>query len=180
MYQVLSLAMDGADQSAHDLPKVQGRIPKGLAAWPQKLQCVVAHGAALWMFCLLNVVRAGANMALTCLMRSLQMLSMGIIHTLYLQVDGGSENWNAVLFALVDLLFDLYPTLQKVIVSRLPVGHTHIDIDRFFSYLNGILFGNPKAGRSAGVNVHTRDEFVKLYYQAFATKKDTMLLKHSL
>ena len=36
--------MDGADQSAHDLPKVLGRIPKDLSPWPQKLQAVILHG----------------------------------------------------------------------------------------------------------------------------------------
>lgn len=185
--QVLSLAMDGADQSAHDLPKVLGRVPKDLSAWPQKLQCVVAHGAALCMFNMLNVVRAGANMALTCLMRTLQILdqtiqhtAISIITTLYLQVDGGSENWNVLLFAVIDLLFDLYPNLQTVIVSRLPVGHTHIDIDRFFSYLNQKLFGTASAGRSKGADVLTREDFQSLFASAMSSNKDTMLLDHHL
>jgi hypothetical protein len=126
VHQVHSLAMDGADQSAHDVPKVLGRVPKDLTPWPQKLQCVLAHGVLLCMFNVLNVVHAGANAAMTCLMRAMQLLEGGFSGILYLQVDGGSENWNKVLFALVDLWFDLYPNLQTVIVSRLPVGHTHV------------------------------------------------------
>ena len=176
--QVLSLAMDGADQSAHDLPKVMGRIPKDLSAWPQKLQCCIVHGVTLCMYNILNVVRGGANMALTCLLRTLQILGTGLPPTLYLQVDGGSENWNCILFAIIDLLFDLYPQLQTVLVSRLPVGHTHIDIDRFFSYLNKKLFGTSTGGRSVGANVYTREDFIRLYKESMSMNKDTMLLDH--
>ena len=173
------MAMDGADQSAHDLPKVVGRVPKDLTPWPQKLQGVVVHGSILCVFNVLNVVHAGANMALTCLMRALQKMN-GIPEVLYLQVDGGSENWNHVLFAVIDLLFDLYPGLKKVIVSRLPVGHTHIDVDRFFSYFNKKLFGSGAGGRNSGANVLTREAFARLFRESMATNKDTMLLEHIL
>ena len=178
--QVLSVAMDGADQSAHDLPKVVGRVPKDLQPWPQKLQCVLLHGSVLCMFNVLNVVHAGANMAMTCLMRALQIMEDDIPEVLYLQVDGGSENWNQVLFGLIDLLFDLYGKLKKVIVSRLPVGHTHIDVDRFFSYLNKKLFGTSAGGRKDGANVFTREEFSDIFFQSMASNKDTMLLQHRL
>ena len=179
-FQVVSVAMDGADQSAHDLPKVVGRVPKDLQPWPQKLQCVIGHGALLCMFNVLNVVHAGANMALTCLMRAMQLMpeSMQTMDTLYLQCDGGSENWNQSLFAVIDLLFDLYPGLKKVVVSRLPVGHTHIDIDRFFSYLNNKLFGSAGGGQNAGANVFTREAFNEMFFESMAGNKDTMYLKH--
>lgn len=173
----MSVGMDGADQSAHDLPKILGRVPKDLSPWPQKLQCVTIHGCLLAMFNVLNIVQGGANMAITCLMRALQ-LAGTVPRTLYLQVDGGSENWNQVLFGILDLLFDLYDCLQTVIISRLPVGHTHIDIDRFFSYLNGLLFGTSAGGREDGANVHTREDFVRLFHKAMAGNKDTMFLDH--
>jgi hypothetical protein len=172
--------MDGADQSAHDLPKVLGRIPKTLAPWPQKLQCIVGHGALLTMFNLLSVVQGGANMAVSCLMRFLQVLAVPLEGTLYLQVDGGSENWNQVLFAIIDLLFDVYDNLQLVVVSRLPVGHTHIDIDRFFSYLNGLLFGSSGGGRSRGADVYTKTDFQDIFYKAMSNNRDTMLMDHLL
>jgi hypothetical protein len=172
--------MDGADQSAHDLPKVVGRIPKGLTPWPQKLQCVVGHGALLSMYNLLSVVQGGANMSVSCFMRFLQVLCAPLEGTIYLQVDGGSENWNQVLFAVVDLLFDVYDGLQKVVVSRLPVGHTHIDIDRFFSYINALLFATSGGGRSSGANVLTKDEFDAIFHKAMSANRDTMLMDHYL
>ena len=39
-------------------------------------------------------------------------LAVPLEGTLYVQVDGGSENWNQVLFAIIDLLFDVYDNLQ--------------------------------------------------------------------
>ena len=172
--------MDGADQSAHDLPKVVGRIPKGLSPWPQKLQCVVAHGSTLSMFNILSVVHAGGNMAISCLMRFLQILGTPLRGKLYLQVDGGSENWNQILFAVIDLLFDLYDDLETVIISRLPVGHTHIDIDRFFSYLNSCLFGTSGGGRASGADVYTKEDFNNAYFKAMSANRDTMLMEHTL
>ena len=172
--------MDGADQTSHDLPKVQGRNPKGLAAWPQKMQCVLTHGVQIAMFNLLHIVHAGANMAMSCLMRAMQLMQdtyHGVQQTVYLQVDGGSENWNQVLFAWVDLWFDYFPHLQTVIISRLPVGHTHIDVDRLFSYLNGELFGSG-GGLRAGKNILTKKAFEESYRTAMAGNKDTMLLNH--
>ena len=173
--------MDGADQSSHDLPKTSGRIPKGLKAWPQKLQCVLTHGLQIAMFNVLHIVHSGANMAMTCLLRALQMMNATLDDlqgTVYIQVDGGSENWNQILFAWVDLWFDYYPNLQEVIISRLPVGHTHIDIDRFFSYLNGKLFRTGRGGQRGGADVFTKPAFVAKFMEAMVDNRDTMLLQH--
>ena len=180
-FQVTSIAMDGADQSAHNLPKTKGRIPKGLTPWPQKLQCVLMHGIQIAMFNVLHVVHSGANMAMSCLLSALQVMNDSgndLQSTVYLQVDGGSENWNQVLFAWVDLWFDYYPHLDEVIISRLPVGHTHIDIDRFFSYLNAKLFGTGRGRNQTGVDVITKEAFVEKFMEAMVDNRDTMLLAH--
>ena len=181
---VWSIVMDGADQKHHDLPKVQGRKPKDLGAnqvWGQKLQGVVFHGIAIHVYKIPVVIKAGANMALTSFMRSLQLIMEGshtVPHTMYIQVDGGKENWNKCTLALFDLLFDLYPTLSNLYVSRLPVGHTHVDLDRFFGYFNRLLFGTGKRGRKPGVDVLTHEDFRSLFLSAMAANKDTMLLQH--
>jgi len=132
------------------------------------------------MYCVLPTVLGGGNMVVTSLLRTFQLLAKQgeCPSTIYLQVDGGSENWCVVLFAMLDLLFDIYPSLNKVIVSRLAVGHTHIDIDRFFSYLNAMLFNTSQGGRQSGTDVLTREAFKTWFYKAMATKKDTMLLSH--
>ena len=50
-------------------------------------------------------------------------------HTLYLQVDGGSENKNRYLKAYCDRLV-AFGLFKKVKVGYLMVGHTHEDIDQ--------------------------------------------------
>jgi hypothetical protein len=46
----------------------------------------------------------------------------------YHQIDGGPENANQYLLATCELLVAL-GLVEKVILTRLPVGHTHEDID---------------------------------------------------
>jgi hypothetical protein len=50
---------------------------------------------------------------------------------LYLQLDGGSENANKWLLALLELLV-AKRVVNEAWFSRLPVGHTHEDIDAYF------------------------------------------------
>ena len=146
--------------------------------WPQKLQGAIVHGSAVIILNVLPFVRSGANSLITCFLRVLQLLGSGPPPTVYLQVDGGSENWNIAFFALCDLLFDIYPTLQELYISRLGVGHTHADIDRAFSYLNSALFGYGPRGNKTGKNIITREEFVSTFREALANKKDVMYLDH--
>ena len=50
----------------------------------------------------------------------------------YIQVDGGSENANKYVLAALEFLV-LKRVVQRIILtSRLPVGHTHEDIDAYF------------------------------------------------
>ena len=52
--------------------------------------------------------------------------------TLYLRNDGGSENANKTFLAICELL--VASRIRRTLyVTRLPVGHTHEDIDGVFS-----------------------------------------------
>ena len=176
----LSINADGAASHAHTIPKVAGRVPKSMPEWHQKLQGLVVHGHALNLFNIFHGVKGGANMFLTALLRTFQLLGKGLPHIVKLRIDGGSEGWNAALLAVVDLLFDIYPELNEFYVSRFAVGHTHADLDRFFGYLNQILFGTAAGGKKAGEDVPTREEFKRLCLETLKTKKDTMLLEHHM
>jgi len=67
--------------------------------------------------------------------------------TLYLQVDGGMENANKFVLRLLEFLISRR-ILLTVWYSRLPVGHTHEDIDA--------VFGNIWcAARSDHCNTHS-------------------------
>ena len=56
--------------------------------------------------------------------------------TIYIQVDGGSENANIFFFAMAELLI-CKKMAKKIVITRLPVGHTHEDIDAFFGTIWG-------------------------------------------
>ena len=54
--------------------------------------------------------------------------------TIYWQVDGGSENANRYCLAVCELLIARTP-IEEIWFTRLPVGHTHEDIDGIICYL---------------------------------------------
>jgi hypothetical protein len=55
--------------------------------------------------------------------------------TLFLQVDGGAENANVDFLAMCELLVARGIISQKIVLTRLPVGHTHEDIDAIFALI---------------------------------------------
>ena len=54
--------------------------------------------------------------------------------TLYYQIDGGPENANAVPIAMAELLIH-WGLTKQVVMTRLPPGHTHEDIDGIFGVI---------------------------------------------
>jgi hypothetical protein len=50
--------------------------------------------------------------------------------TLYMQTDRGSDMWNKTFFALCSWLIEEKKYFSKIVVSALPVGHSHSDYDR--------------------------------------------------
>ena len=56
--------------------------------------------------------------------------------TIYIQIDGGSENAN-VFFCAIAELFVCKKIAKQIVITRLPVGHTHEDIDAFFGTIWG-------------------------------------------
>jgi hypothetical protein len=56
------------------------------------------------------------------------------------QVDGGSENTSRTFYALCEYLVRI-GIFDRIEVARLPVGHTHDDIDALFGVLWRALRG---------------------------------------
>ena len=52
--------------------------------------------------------------------------------TVYHQFDGGSENANASTVCIAELLVHR-GLCRRVVLTRLPVGHTHEDIDQRYA-----------------------------------------------
>ena len=60
----------------------------------------------------------------------------------YLQVDGGSENANQYLLAMLELLV-VKRCCREVFYTRLPAGHTHEDIDAAFGVIWSCFYSQP-------------------------------------
>jgi hypothetical protein len=72
-------------------------------------------------------VRSGADLIITCIMTQLEKRFEKYGHlpkTIYIQIDGGSENSNKFVLALCEFLIASKLT-DHIYLSRLPVGHTH-------------------------------------------------------
>ena len=59
---------------------------------------------------------------------------------LHWQMDGGSENWNKCVFGFCAYLVSV-GVFKTIVLSRLPVGHTHEDIDAWFGRLSRHFWG---------------------------------------
>lgn len=100
------------------------------------LQGVISHGRkCFYMFRHFCNVSKGANIAIHTWLAAfeLEMQANGgkLPEIVYHQIDGGSENANLTTIAIAELM--VYRGLcKKVVLTRLPVGHTHEDIDARF------------------------------------------------
>ena len=92
---------------------------------------------------------------------------------LLLQVDGASDNiaYTALYFAAWLLTmserrsFGDLLELEQIRISRLPLGHTHTDIDQVFSHLARYLWGT-KNNMHRAPDVHTVKKFVETVRKA--------------
>lgn len=88
----------------------------------------------------------GANLTVFCILSQLEKFKRrnggNYPETLYVQVDGGSENANSTLLATLELLV-AKRIIKTIVMTRLPVGHTHADIDAVFGVIWSIFRGEP-------------------------------------
>ena len=95
------------------------------------------HGIGLTIYRNFDNVSKDCNVTIYCLLRQLESFHKRhgcYPETLYLQVDGGSENANQYVLALLELLV-AKRCCREIYFTRLPAGHTHEDIDASFGVL---------------------------------------------
>jgi hypothetical protein len=98
----------------------------------------------------------------------------------YVQIDGGSENVNKTVLAMLSLLVaKRVGGVRQIVLTRLPVGHTHEDIDSIFGVLSRWIFKNyikdPQGYETAikqalsrkGITSEVIDVFVVPDFEAF-------------
>ena len=176
--QIGSIVMDGMDSAKTCLPSyadLQGELVGLYKNFLKvKLTGVMLHGYNLNVFATFPWIRCGANLCASTLMHTLvkwqeglRMQGRELPRTLYLLVDGGSENVNKTLFALYAWLvtFDIF---EQIYVTRLPVGHTHNDLDQRWSIVAQRLHGKH------GVDARTLEALLQVVRDAFSGNYNTL------
>jgi hypothetical protein len=142
--QYLSMVIDGADQQAYALPyhHVQTHSSQKAIRVPIHMYGVMVHGIGTWAYVYHDSVRQGNNVTCDVLFRTLEAIEAAgrtLPDTLYLQLDNTvKQNKSKYLMSYLAWLVDT-GVFKRIVVSFLPVGHTHEDIDQLFSRIAVLL-----------------------------------------
>ena len=132
--KVWSLIGDGMAQNHSQLPYLAAM--KDTDRLPQHLQGVLCHGKMMRVYRTYHNVRNDTNMAIHTFLLAIEELKElnggKLPETIFYQIDGGSENTAKVMFGLAEL-FVVKRLCKLFVLTRLPVGHTHEDIDAKFA-----------------------------------------------
>ncbi len=135
----LSLIIDGADQSAYALPHFI-EIDKTSANQikvPVYLMGVLVHGFRTFGFTYLKNIKHGTNIVIECFHQVLvnyKATRGNIPPVIYLQLDNTwKQNKNKYMIGYCACLV-AWGVCRQVIISYLPVGHTHEDIGLFIAF----------------------------------------------
>lgn len=162
----MSIIIDGADQSDHDLPHIYQKCKASSEATKLRMHVIgaIVHGSATYAYTSPAHVAQGHNVTIQALWDTMvhEKRKRGRLPgTLYLQLDNTTKQCkgrylNGFLAVLVNA-----GVFKKVVVSFLPVGHTHEDIDQFFSRISVALRSN---------DALSRDQLAKVIEGAFRSK----------
>ena len=139
--QYASITIDAADQSDFHLPEADKFTA---AAYKVKTPVVGAlmHGRAPLCFISGNQCKQGNNVTIQALWECIVHLhnsTTGVPPIIFLQLDNTTkQNKSKYLVAFCELLVH-FKVCKEIRINFLPVGHTHEDIDQFFSRLAMLL-----------------------------------------
>ena len=125
----LSIIIDGSDQAAFGLPHIIDKDKKTASQHkiPLHLMGALVHGRSTYGFTYLNNVKHGTNIVIECLHRIINDMPE-LPETLFLQLDNTwKQNKNQFMIGFAGCLVQ-WGIFKRVVVSFLPVGHTHEDI----------------------------------------------------
>lgn len=135
--KVMSIIVDGMDQSHCRIPHF-GSQDSFSATVTQHLLGCLRHGKGAKLYRSFNHLKTGANLTIYAILRELEDFKREndgqYPEILYVQVDGGSENANQFVIAYLEYLV-IKRICKKIVITRLPTGHTHEDIDGVFGVI---------------------------------------------
>ena len=133
---ILSFIIDGMDQGHCKCPFL-GTQESFSHPLKQCITGVKVHGHSVHLYRTLDTVSKGADLTIYCILTEIEnffRLYQRYPEELYVQLDGGSENANQYVLAMLELLV-VRRLCRLVYFTRLPVGHTHDDIDACFAII---------------------------------------------
>ena len=165
----LSVILDGADQSAYGVPHfaMKSKTIEAAHKVALKIMGAIVHGRDNYAYTYLPNIKHGSNITIEVLHRILldQVNKYGKLPpVLYLQLDNTSKQCKSkyVLGYLACLV--QWGIFERVVLSFLPVGHTHEDIDQMFSRL---------AVRLRTTDCLDRQAFIECFKKAFKNEWGT-------
>jgi hypothetical protein len=130
----LSMISDGMQQAHCILPYMGNLDSFGADSLPQHLQGVLVHGRGLFMHRTFHTCKNTSNLQMHSILLSLEYIlnrENELPPTFYYQIDGGSENTAQLIYVFMEFMI-AKRLFQKIVLTRLIVGHTHEDIDAVF------------------------------------------------
>eukprot|EP01031_Cornospumella_fuschlensis_P032420 gene32420-39203_t len=143
--RILSFIIDGMDQHHCKVPYMgtQQSFPAPLT---QHIVGVKNHSTShINIYRTFGTVSKGANLIIHCILRELEdwnSLYNNYPEEIYIQVDGGSENANKYVLAMLELLV-VKRFARVIFYTRLPTGHTHEEIDAIFGSIWNAFKNSP-------------------------------------
>jgi hypothetical protein len=137
----LSIIIDGADAARYSLPYFRSASHLSDAAWKLKVHILgaIAHGRDTYAFLLPSHIAQGNNVTCEVLRRVIDDVRKQegkLPPILKLQLDNtAKQNKSRFLIGFCQHLVDA-GVFKYIELNFLPVGHTHEDIDQFFSRLS--------------------------------------------
>lgn len=133
----LSLIIDGMDQQHCLIPHTGTEMSFG-EPLNQHITGCMSHGSSITLYRTFCNISKGANLTIFCVLKEIEKFRKehngAFPEEIFLQIDGGSENANKFVLAMMELLV-AKRLVKKVWYTRLPTGHTHEDIDAVFALL---------------------------------------------
>ena len=134
---IMSSIIDGASQNHCTIPH-PGENVEFSNGLEQHIEGILSHGQGFTIYRSFPTVDADADFTIFCLLSELEKwrdcYQQNFPQTWYIQIDGGSENANKYLLAALEYIV-AKRVVQKIVLTRLPVRHTHEDIDACFGVI---------------------------------------------